>query len=61
MIVKDLKHMSGKETMSKEELETLKKQWLEEMKANMKVEINGTVSRNYRNRIWLDTINRPEI
>jgi hypothetical protein len=29
--------MSGKETMSKEELETLKKQWLEEMKANMKV------------------------
>jgi hypothetical protein len=54
--------MSGKETMSKEELETLKKQWLEEMKANMKVGNNGTVSRDYRNRIkLLDTMSRPEI
>jgi hypothetical protein len=54
--------MSGKETMSKEELETLKKQWLEEMKANMKVGIIGTVSRDYRNRIkWLDTMDGPEI
>jgi hypothetical protein len=47
--------------MSKEELETLKKQWLEEMKANMKVRINGTVSRDYRNRIkWLHTMDGYE-
>jgi hypothetical protein len=38
-MMQDLKHMSGKETMSKEELEALKKQWLEEMKANMKVKM----------------------
>ena len=29
--------MSGKETMSKAELEALKAEWLAEMKANMKV------------------------
>ena len=29
--------MAGKETMSKAELEALEKEWLAEMKANMKV------------------------
>jgi hypothetical protein len=29
--------MAGTDAISKEELEILKKQWLEEMKANMKV------------------------
>jgi len=32
----ELKDMAGKEVMSKEELAAMKKQWLEEMKANMK-------------------------
>ena len=32
----ELKDMAGKEVMSKEELAAMKKQWMEEMKANMK-------------------------
>ena len=36
--------MAGKEVMSKEELEALKKQWLEEMKANMKVGPKSSVN-----------------
>ena len=36
-LLQDLKTMAGTDAISKEELEALKKQWLEEMKANMKV------------------------
>ena len=46
----ELMDMAGKEVMSKEELAEMKKQWLEEMKANMKANEKASFSLYYSRR-----------